>query len=197
MASGTNVSTNVSLGKPKVGGSVYMAPIGTALPTNSYSELSADYVCCGYISEDGVTNSRSIDSEEKKAWGGDVVYSAQTGRADTWQMAFIEAKNEAVMKLFNGDENVTGSLTSETGLVVTANNTVLSEHVYIIDMIMRADTNFPNGVPKRIVIPIGLVSATEDIVYKDDDVVAYGVTITGTPDTAGNTHYEYTGGIAA
>lgn len=196
MATGSNTSTNVSLGKPKTGGAVFIAPIGTSLPTNSYSELSSDYVCCGYISEDGVTNSRSIESEEIKAWGGDIVYSAQTGRSDNFQMQFIEAKNSAVLQLFNGDDNVTGSLTSETGIVITANNVALTEHVYVIDMIMRQDSTFTSGVPKRIVIPIGLVSETEDVTYRDNEVVAFGVTITGTPDASGNSHYEYIGGVS-
>lgn len=198
MASGTgeNTSLNVSLGKPKIGGAVYIAPVGTPLPTNAYSDLAADYQCCGYVSEDGVTNNRDIESSEIKAWGGDVVYSAQTGRADTWQAKFIEAKNDNVMKLYNGDGNVSGTLTSQTGIVVTANNTALSEHVYVIDMLLRADENFPSGVPKRIVIPVGIVSATGEITFKDDEVIAYDVTITATPDTAGNSHYEYTGGHA-
>lgn len=197
MATGSNTSTNVSLGKPKTGGAVYIAPSGTAVPTNAYDELAATYQCCGYISEDGVTNSMSIDSTEIKAWGGDTVYSAQTGRADTWAMQFIESKNENVLKLFYGDSNVSGSMDSTTGIVVKGNNMALTEHVYVIDMIMRADNDFTEGVPRRIVIPCGIINETGDVTYKDDEVIAFDVTITGTPDSQGNTHYEYIGGKAS
>ena len=61
MSTGTNNSAKVTVGKPKVAGAIYRAPIGTALPTNATGELSASYVCCGYVSEDGVTNSNTRD----------------------------------------------------------------------------------------------------------------------------------------
>lgn len=44
---------------------------------------------------------------------------------------------------------------------------------------------------KRIVIPSASVSEVADIVYKDDDAVGYETTLKTTPDTDGQTHYEY------
>ena len=68
--------TKVTAGKPKVGGALFRAPAGTALPTDAVTALAEAYKCLGYVSEDGVTNSTSIDSDEVKAWGGDIVLTS-------------------------------------------------------------------------------------------------------------------------
>lgn len=179
----TNNVENVTAGKPKVGGAVFRAPLSTTLPTDASTALANDFVCLGYISEDGVSNSNSPESDSIKAWGGDVVLNVTTEKEDTFSMTFIEALNEEVLKMVYGDDNVSGDLT--TGLSVTANSTELEEYVYVIEMVLKGN------VAKRVVIPNGKVTEIGEITYADDDAVGYDVTISGTPDTAGNTHYEY------
>ena len=61
-----NTVSNVGVGKPKVGGAVFVAPKGTALPTSASEELNEAYKCLGYISEDGITVSESRESEALK-----------------------------------------------------------------------------------------------------------------------------------
>ena len=46
--------TKVTAGKPKVGGALFRAPAGTALPTDAVTALAEAYKCLGYVSEDGV-----------------------------------------------------------------------------------------------------------------------------------------------
>ena len=175
-------ATNVSTGKPKVSGAIYCAATGSTLPTDATSELDEAFSGLGYISEDGMTNTNSPERETIKAWGGDTVLSTQTEKTDEFKFKMIEALNINVLKAVYGEDNVSGTLT--TGITVKANNKEQSAMAWVFDMILG------NSV-KRIVVPSASVTAVADIVYKDAEAIGYETTITATPDTQGNTHYEY------
>ena len=174
---------NVTAAKPKVGGAVHRAPLGTPLPTDAKSELDKAFESLGYISSDGLTNSNSPSSENTTAWGGDTVLTQQTEKPDTFQFQLIEALNAEVLKAVYRDDNVTGDL--ETGLTVKANAKEQQDACWVVETILNGDT------VKRVVVPCAKITEIEDIVYKDDEALGYGVTISATPDSAGNTHYEY------
>lgn len=176
-------SAYVSTGKPKVGGAIFRAPKGTPLPTSATEELHEDFVDLGFVSEDGVTNSNARDSEDIKAWGGTTVLTSQTDVSDTWAAQFIEAMNVEVLKMVFGENNVTGDL--EAGITVKVNAAESLEAAYVFDMILKG------GVLKRVVLPCAKMSELGDTVYKDDEAIAYDVTLTALPDKDENMHYEY------
>ena len=178
-----NNATNVSAGKPKVGGAIFAAPVGTPLPTTTAEALDAAFKNLGYCSDDGLTNSTSLDVQKIKAWGGDTVLVIQSSREDTFKYKLIEIKSLEVLKHVYGADNVTGTL--ETGIVVKVNKSDVPEQSLVIDMILRDNT------AKRIVIPSCKISEVGDIVYGDEDAVGYETTVDCTPDSDGNTHYEY------
>lgn len=173
---------NVTGGKPKIGGAIFSAPLETTLPTDAKSELDAKFKNLGYISEDGISNSNTPESEIIKAWGGDSVMVVQNSKEDNYTYTLIEATNVEVLKEIYGAENVKGDLTS--GITIKANSTPLKSHCLVIDMILK------NAI-KRIVIPNGIVSEVGEIGYKDGEPIGYETTVQCMPDNDGNTHYEY------
>lgn len=174
---------NVSTGKPKVAGAVYFAPLGTTLPTDATTTPDAAFVELGFVSEDGVTNNNTPDSDTIKAWGGATVLVVQNEMADEWTLALIEALNPNVLKAVYGDNKVTVDSQNNT-ITVQATAEQRVDSSWIIDMELKG--NF-----KRVVIPNGSISEIGEIVYKDDEPISYELTLNALPDTNGVQHYEY------
>lgn len=177
-----NSSANVSVGKPKIGGAIYRAPKGTALPTDATTTLNTAFKCLGYISEDGLTNANSPQSGEINAWGGDTVHTYNGKKTDTFNFTLLECLNVDVLKTVFGEDNVSGAI--DTGITIQSNNKQQANCSYIVETVL-------NGAIKRIIVPDAGVTEVGEVTYTDEQAVAYAVTITALPDTSANTHYEY------
>lgn len=182
MANNTNY---VTVGKPKVGGAIFIAPKGTTLPTDATTALAAAFKNLGYISDDGFSKSIERSSDDIKAWGGDTVLNPQTEYSETFSTTFLETLNIEVLKVVYGNANVTGTL--DTGITIKSNSKELEESVWVIDTVVTGN------IPSRIVIPQGKITEIGEVTYKDGEAIGYEVTIKATPNTAGDCHYEYIG----
>lgn len=173
---------NVGVGKPRLTGSVFRAPLGTTVPTDAVTALSQDFKEMGYSADDGLTNANETESEEIKAWGGQVVATPVTSKTDKFTIKLIEVLNSEVLKAVYGDEAVTGDLT--TGLAVAVGMDEPENGIWVFDMVV-------NDTLKRIVLPNAKITEMGEIVYKDDEVVGFEVTLSALPDSNGKTHYDY------
>lgn len=184
-----NNASNVTVGKPKVGGAIYWAPTGTTLPTAADEALDGAFVCLGYVSEDGIVNNNSPESDNIKAWGGDTVCVVQTERPDTFAMTLMESMNQDVLVAVYGQNNVSVDLSGNITVKATADQA--EGACWVVDMVLKGDR------AKRIVIPDGTISELGEISYKDDTAVGYPITISDVPDSNGVYHYEYLAGATA
>lgn len=177
-------AANVSAGKPKVSGAVFRAPIGTTLPTSATATLNGAFYELGYVSEDGVRNNNTPDTDNVKAWGGATVLVVMNEKTDEWTLTLIEALNPNVLETVYGNAHMTYNGGAGT-ITVEATPDQLEDACYVIDMALKG------GALKRVVIPQGSLSELGEIVYKDDEAIGYEITINAIPDSSGVNHYEY------
>ena len=175
---------NVTAGKPKVAGHVFRAPIGSTIPNDATTALDNAFIDLGYISEDGLTNANTPETETIRAWGGTPVLHTVTSKDDTFTATFISSLNAEVLKMVYGDDNVTGTDVA-SGISVSANSKDLPEYIYVIEMIAKGN------VAHRIVIPSAKPTEIGEVSYTDSEAVGYEVTLGCSADASGNTHYEY------
>lgn len=177
-----NTATNVTTGKPNIAGAVYVAPMTATVPTDATTTLGSDFVCLGYVSEDGLENNNEMDVSAIKAWGGIIVYRSLTELDDNFALTLLESENVDVLKAVYGDANVTEN---DGAITINVKADDPDEKIWVFELALRGNKK------KRIVIPDGAITARETITYNDSDAVGYGITVSAYPDANGNTHKEY------
>jgi len=178
-----NDSSNVSTGKPKVGGAIFVAPKGTAVPTDASTPLAGAFVNLGYVSEDGLTNTVATDTNDTNAWGGDTVLSEQTSYKETFSFGLIETKEASVAQYY-GPENV--EVDGSGNITIKHNGKTLPEQVAVIETVLS------NGRVKRTVIEKAKMSdRSGDITYTDGDPVTYPIVWNAKPNANGDTAVDY------
>lgn len=184
----TNDAGNVSFGKPKSTGAVFVAPAGTTVPTDATTALAEAFLPMGYITDDGLVNSVKTDTETINAWGGDTVLIGQTTFGETFTVKLLET-NVNALKAYYGAANVT-----VVGEVITVkqNSAQLPPAVVVFELVLTG------GRIKRIVVPNAQIAdRSGDITYTDGDAIAYPTVYQALPDANGNTHTEYIAVIAS
>jgi hypothetical protein len=157
-----------------VTGAVYAAPVGTAAPTAHDSALDVAFVDLGYVSEDGVTETRDRSTEQIRAWQQSaLVREVVTDSSITYDLTLIET-SEAVVELFYGAtaDGTDGQIDIDPG-------TTGGVQSFVIDVIDGSSTI-------RTYIPRGEITAVGDQVYAAGEAVGYPITITAY-DSAGTT----------
>lgn len=180
--SNNNDSTKVSFGKPKATGALFVAPRGTAVPTNASSSLDAAFKNLGYVSEDGLVNNVETDTEDVTAWGGDMVLSGQTSFMEMFTFNLIET-NADTLAFYYGADNVE---VDGDNISVKQNSQELPEVVFVAELVLTG------GRIKRIVVERAkMVDRSAEINYVNGEAITYPVQLKAYPDADGNTHSEY------
>jgi hypothetical protein len=176
-----NDSGNVSVGTPMPGGAIFVAPIGTAVPTDASTQLAEVYQNLGFISDAGLTESKAEDRQSFKDWGGQEVENVQTGVTNTWTFTPIETNKVVLGQLYGSDniEDTTG------GYVVAHKSTERANFIWIFEILLK------NGKKLRKVIPNAKITAVGDITYNKSTLVGGQLTLNGFPDNEGVVFRDY------
>lgn len=101
----TNQTGNVSVGKGAAGAYAWIAPYGTALPTDNKTTLAATYKVLGFIDENGVTFSDSSSPTDFNDMSGNSI--STTPGAVTKTAAFVPVElKKTTLELIYGATNV-------------------------------------------------------------------------------------------
>lgn len=177
-------ATQVRVG---VTGAVYVAPDGTALPTDASTALPVDHEDVGYISEDGVTETQDTDTEDIVAWqNGAKVRKVQTSHDLMYQFTMIET-SEITLREYYGNFTA-GDVGSDDEVVIDGSE--LPHRVWVLSVL-------DGDHVLRVAIPDGQITERGDITYANGEAVGREVTITCYPDDSGNKAYIYMAEVAA
>lgn len=175
-------SANVTFSKPGASanksGYIWVAPLGTAIPTDANVELDKAFVGLGYLSEDGLTEPASFTAgDDIVAAGGDTVAQADPTFSKTWTGTCIEALNEDLLKVAYGSGNVTVNPAGATDGSITIKEQAgdIEHHVIVIDEMLKG------GRRRRNVMADATFLITGDISHVHTALVNFEFTITAYP----------------
>ena len=106
MASTANNTANVSTGKGVAGGCMYVAPVGTTLPTGISSTLDQAFLNMGYLGDDGIVFADSSDVETYQDMNGDTIDTGAGAVEKTATVTLREIKKDT-LAFVRGSANVT------------------------------------------------------------------------------------------
>jgi len=176
-----NSTDNVSSTKGVRGGYIFVAPVGTALPTDYSTALASTYKCLGFISEDGYAESVESDSEDIVDMNGDLMDSPKTSRVESAQLTLAEIK-AATLKVMYGDDNVT----DKAGMItVLHNGNDATTWVVVLDLLLK------NNRKWRKVVPLFQCSELDTLTLAVGELAGRAMTAKYLTDESGNTCYDY------
>lgn len=180
-------SANVTFSKPGTSanksGYIWVAPLGTEIPTDATTELGPEFAGLGYLSEDGLVEPASLSAgDDIVAAGGDTVAQGDPTFSKTWTGTCIEALNEDLLKAAYGTTNVT---TVKDSIVVKEQASELEHHVIVIDEMLKG------GRKRRNVMADATFLITGDISHVHTALVNFEFTINAYPtaDQPAQTQY--------
>lgn len=185
-------SANVTFSKPGASanksGYIWVAPLGTAVPTDATAELDKAFVGLGYLSEDGLTEPASFEpGDDIVAAGGDTVAQADPTFSKTWTGTCIEALNEDLLKVAYGSANVTVTPAGATDGSITIKEQAgdIEHHVIVIDEMLKG------GRKRRNVMADATFLITGDISHVHTALVNFEFTITAYPTATQPAQTQY------
>jgi hypothetical protein len=151
-----------------VTGTVYVAPKGTALPTNIATPLNAAFKSVGFISEDALTESLAITTERLRAWQRPVGLRTLTTEVEwTFQFGMLETSPLVLDLYYGGAETSVATGVATTGILAWPTSTQRAMVIEIVD----------GDVSTRYAIPVVEIGDREEVSHSNTEGTVWGVTV--------------------
>lgn len=156
-----------------VTGACSYAPAGSTGPIDATTTLDAAFLDVGYISTDGVTETRDRSTNDIVAWqNSEVVRSVITESSLSVQFVMIET-NKASVELFYG-----ATVSGTDGSIEVRPGSTGGRKMVVVDYVDGEDL-------VRLFLPNAEVQEVGDQALTSGDAVGYDVTIKGYPGPQG------------
>lgn len=188
-ATGSNNVAAVSTTKGVSGGYVYSAASSVDAPTDYTTALASGFVCLGFISEDGISESIETDTTALKDMNGDTVYTATSSRTETVTLKLIEVNEPALKEIYGQDMVIVAQ--SGGAITVKHGDHSVANRVYVFELVLR------DGRRWRQVIPAGQVTSVGDLSLAAGEISGREITITCNIDATGVSAYDYIQAVAS
>lgn len=151
-----------------VTGTVYVAPKGTALPTNIATPLNAAFKSVGFISEDALTESLAITTERLRAWQRPVGLRTLTTEVEwTFEFGMLETSPLVLDLYYGGAETSVATGISTTGILAWPTSTQRAMVIQIED----------GDVTTRYAIPVVEIGDRQEVNHSNTEGTTWGVTV--------------------
>lgn len=182
-----NTAQNVRADAMPSTGAIFIAPAGTALPTDVTTALAAAFVNVGIIGSDGVTLTPSSNSSDIEDMNGNVVLTVESGYKTELGFPMLET-TDAALKLYHGTAAVTRTpgVAPAPDLITVQGGAPIFEHVVVVRETVS------NGLKARLVAGDAKITAREAVKVAGTAATVRTVTLTLYPmDSDGHTYKEY------
>lgn len=166
-------------------GGAWVAPLGTAQPTDPAETPSGLWLPIGAISDDGLTNGVDEDSESFTPWGLNSPFrTVTTSSVRTFSFTAWET-NRPIVKSLQYKIDVAELVPDGEGVVTFAESGVSSpdRRAWIFDV-------YDGDVWERFFIPEGEITERSEVTYAQGEMAGYEWTISTYPDASGNLVYH-------
>lgn len=184
---GINNGSKVAAAKPRTGGGLYYAPLGTALPTDASTALPEGFIALGPIHEDGITPNRETSVEKVKEWDGSTLAQLLTDEERSFETLLYGIHDRDVLEYLFSTDNVEVTPAADgsgTKIAIKDVGGKPANSVLVFEMQYR-------GVKMRKVLPNADATITGEEAYQGSSLMGYTLSVECLKDDDGVRVYEY------
>jgi hypothetical protein len=165
-------------------GDLWIAESGVELPETISDELDAEFANLGYASDEGVSSSRSISTEDIRAWQeADPIDKRVTERGFAISATLLQTNRDVYAATFGGGEWVE-TKTDEYEYLPPASGDPLPEYSLVVDI-------KDGDVHDRLIIPRCVVADEVETQYVRNDATKYPLNFTALAPEGGGRAWRF------